>query len=97
MDKDKDLSATINHAVKIVERKNALITGVKKIENFDNKEFFVETTHGFMLIKGEELELLKLDTFQGNLNIKGKINSIIYLDETNKKAKVEGVLSKLFK
>lgn len=97
MDKDKEISSSINHAVQLVERKNVLITGVKRIENFDNKEFFVESTHGFILIKGEELELIKLDTFQGNLNIKGKVNSLIYIDEAGKKIKGESVISKLFK
>lgn len=97
MDKDKEITSTVSHAVQLVERKNVLITGIKKIENFDNKEFFVESTHGYILIKGEELELIKLDTFQGNLSIKGKINSLIYIDESGKKAKGESVISKLFK
>lgn len=97
MDKEKEISNTINHTVQLVERKNALLTGVKRIENFDSKEFFVETVQGFILIKGDGLELIKLDTFQGNLNIKGKIDSLIYLEDTNKKVKTESVISKLFK
>lgn len=97
MDKDKEITSSVNHAIQIIERKNVLITGVKRIENFDSKEFFIESTHGFILIKGEELELVKLDTFQGNLNIKGKVNSLIYIDEAGKKAKGESVISKLFK
>ncbi len=97
MDKDKEISAGMNHTIHLVERKTVVITGVKKIENFDSKEFFVETTHGYILIKGEELELIKLDTFQGNLNIKGKIDSLTYLEESNKKIKAESVIAKLFK
>lgn len=97
MDKDKEITSSVNHAIQIIERKNVLITGVKRIENFDSKEFFIESTHGFILIKGEELKLVKLDTFQGNLNIKGKVNSLIYIDEAGKKAKGESVISKLFK
>ena len=52
---------------------------------------------GFILIKGEGLELIKLDTFQGTLSIKGKVNSMNYLESGGKKVNKESVLSKLFK
>ena len=96
MDK-KDADVTFNHTVQMNERKTLFITGVKKLENFDNEEFFLESIMGFILIKGEGLELIKLDTFQGTLSIKGKISSFNYLEEGNKKVKAENVLAKLFK
>ena len=40
---------------------------------------------GFLLVKGEGLELIKLDTIQGTVTIKGMINSLTYLDENGKK------------
>ncbi len=97
MDKRDELGNSFNHAVSINERKNVLITGVKKLENFDSKEFFLESIMGFILIKGEGLELIKLDTFQGTLSIKGKVNSLNYLESGGKKANKESMLSKLFK
>lgn len=97
MDKSRELENSFNHAVSINERKNVLITGVKKLENFDSKEFFLESIMGFILIKGEGLELIKLDTFQGTLSIKGKVNSLNYLEAGGKKVNKESVLSKLFK
>ena len=60
-----------NHSITITERKNLLITGVKKIENFDSEEFLLETVMGFLVVKGEDLELVKLDTLAGNVSIKG--------------------------
>ena len=94
MDNSKEI---INHNVQISERKTSSISGVKKLESFDNKEFFLLTTMGYLLIKGDGLELIKLDTFQGNLSIKGKIDSLTYLDDGGKKVSKESVLSKLFK
>ncbi len=85
-----------NHNISILERKNISLTGIKKINSFDDCEFFVDSIMGAMLIKGENLELIKLDTFQGNLSIKGKINSISYLDD-NKKIKTDNIMSRLFK
>ena len=71
--------------------------GVKKLENFNEKEFFLESNLGYILIKGSELELVKLDTFQGSVSIKGHIDSLIYLDDEIKKSKGESVISRLFK
>ena len=93
---DKDIIANYNHTISITERKNINISGVKKIESFDNEEFLLETTMGFIIIKGEGLEIIKLDTYQGNVSIKGQMDSISYT-EVNVKEKENGFLGKLFK
>ncbi len=93
---DKEL-ITSSHSISITERKNINLTGVKKIDSFDNEEFLMDTIMGYIIIKGEELEIVKLDTFQGNVAIKGKINSLTYTENNNKKQKEENILSKLFK
>ena len=51
---------------------------------------------GYIMLKGEGLEIIKLDTYQGNVSIKGKVNSLSYM-ETAKKEKEESMFSKLFK
>ena len=83
----------LNHNITINERKNIIISGVKKIESFDYEEFLLETTMGNITIKGSDLEIIKLDTYQGTVSIKGVINSLNY--DTVKKE--EGMFSKLFK
>ncbi|MBQ9072551.1 MAG: sporulation protein YabP [Bacilli bacterium] len=93
---DKDILSG-NHSVSIGQRKSINITGVKKIENFDENEFLLETNMGFMLIKGSSLEIIKLDTYQGDVSIKGKIDSLTYLETSKKQDKQESVFSKLFK
>ena len=57
----------------------------------------MDTTLGFLVIKGEELEIIKLDTYQGNVSIKGKIDSLNYLDTNIKKEKENSLFNKLFK
>ena len=52
---------------------------------------------GFMNIKGSNLEIIKLDTYQGDVSIKGKIDSMSYTETTSKKNKEESIFSKLFK
>lgn len=97
MDKVQDMNNGFNHGLTITERKNLIISGVKKIESFDNEEFLMETTLGFLVIKGSELEIIKLDTYQGNVSIKGRVDSLMYLDENLKKDKDSSLLNKLFK
>jgi len=97
MDKVQDMNNSFNHCLTITERKNLIISGVKKIESFDNEEFLMETTLGFLVIKGSELEIIKLDTYQGNVSIKGRVDSLMYLDENLKKDKDSSLLNKLFK
>ena len=87
-----------NHVFNLVERKNVSISGVKKVESFDSEEFLIESVMGTIILKGEGLELLKLDTMQGVVTIKGLVNSLTYLDENIlKKNKENSVISRLFK
>ncbi len=98
METKEAMISNYNHSINLTERKNLLITGVKKIENFDNEEFLLETTMGFLVVKGEGLELIKLDTISGNVSIKGMVKGFSYMDDTNKKEKdSSSVFNRLFK
>ncbi len=97
MERDNDVH-NYNHTLHLVERKNINISGVKKIDRFDSEEFYIETVMGYLLLKGDGLELIKLDTMQGVVNIKGLINSFSYIDDNIlKKNKENSVFSRLFK
>ena len=97
MDKINEGISTYNHTVTMVERKSFVTNGVKKIENFDDKQFLIDTVMGMLLVKGEELELIKLDTLQGTISIKGLISTLTYLDENFSKTKENGIFYRLFK
>lgn len=84
----------LSHVVKIIERKSIVMSGIKRIINFDDKQFSLESNMGDIIIKGSELEMIKLDTIDGNVSIKGNIDSIIYNEST---VKNESLISKLFK
>ena len=96
MEKEKEL-ASFNHSISVVERKNILITGVKKVDSFDKEEFLVETIMGYLALKGDELELVKLDTLSGSVTIKGYVTSFDYIEDTTKKVKEGSIISRLFK
>ena len=83
------------HNIELIERKQIKISGVKKIDSFDDLEFLIDTTMGYLYIKGKELEIIKLDTNSGNISINGVIDSINYVDSKNKKE--SSFIGKLFK
>ena len=83
------------HNVILKDRKILEVSGVKQIDSFDNKEFLMETSQGWMLVEGNELILGKLDTERGEVVIKGFVDGIKYL--ANKRNDKEGMLGKLFK
>ncbi len=96
MEKDKEL-VSFSHSINIIERKNILITGVKKVDSFDKEEFLVETIMGYLALKGNELELVKLDTLAGSVTIKGYVSSFDYIEDNDKKEKEGSIISRLFK
>ena len=96
MDKIMESISTISHQLQINERKQIMLTGIKKIHSFDNEEFLMESVMGMILLKGSELEIVKLDTHDGNVSIKGHIDSFSYVDD-HKKSKEDSFLAKLFK
>lgn len=97
MDKEKEIR-DYNHVLNLIDRKNVSVSGVKKVDSFDSEEFLIESVMGYIVLKGEGLEMLKLDTREGVVTIKGYVNSINYVDDkTNKKDKDNSIISRLFK
>lgn len=81
--------------IKLIDRGLIYLTGIDKIVRFDSEEFYMESVMGALTVKGEMLEVVKLDTHDGVVSIKGKVNSIVY-DNDSKKDN-ESFLTKLFK
>ena len=96
MDKNESGINNFNHSISLLEKKTLVITGVKKIDNFDQNHFILDTTMGYMVVKGEALELIKLDTFAGNVTIKGTVNNLDYIMENSKKSE-DSIFSRLFR
>ncbi len=96
MNKDTDKVELMNHNITINERQNLLISGITKIDSFDNEEFLLETSAGPLGVKGKDLEIIKLDTYEGTIMIKGIIDGLTYLD-SGKTKKENSMITRLFK
>lgn len=96
MNKDTDKLELLNHSISITERQNIQISGVTKIDSFDNEEFLLETSAGPLGIKGHDLEIIKLDTYEGTIMIKGIVDAFSYFDSSKSK-KENSMIARLFK
>ena len=85
-----------NHGIRNKKKKMIYVTGVNKIESFDEEEFLLETNMGYLAIKGSSLEIIRLDTKDGIISIKGNIDSFSYFDSM-KKGNKSSFFEKLFK
>lgn len=83
-----------NQNIKIENRKSILITGVNSVKSFDSTEFILDTKLGNLEIEGKDLVLGKMDLNNGEVLIKGLIDSFEYNDEKKKK---ESLVKRLFK
>lgn len=93
---NKIRSNTSEHDLVMRGRRLLEITGVRQVESFDNEEFLLETSMGFLAIKGENLQMKNLDVDSGIVSIKGKIFDLVYVDEPSGD-KAKGFFGKLFR
>lgn len=87
---------TKEHDITMRGRKSLDITGVMKVESFDNEEFLLETELGFLAIRGQNLHMKNLNVDQGLVSIEGKVYDLVYLDQQHE-GKSKGFFGKLFK
>ncbi|PAD19728.1 sporulation protein YabP [Terribacillus saccharophilus] len=93
---DQTRKTQADHDIKMFNRKELEISGVKEVDSFDSEEFLLQTEMGYMIIRGSNLHMKNLDLQEGKVSIKGKIQELSYLDEHNGE-KAKGIFSKLFK
>ena len=84
-----------NQELKLINRNNLYLTGVKKIINLESDEFIVDSVYGKLIIKGNDLEVTVIDIDKGDLKLKGTIDSIVYSNIKSKNK--ESIITKLFK
>ena len=88
-----DLAGVEVEMVYMENREKISISGVKNTVNFDDKIIVLETQMGEMTIKGENLNISKMDIDTGNLEVLGNIYGLIYNDLSPSKS----ILKRLFK
>ena len=79
------------------DREMLSLSGVEHVENFNDNMVVVNTIKGLLTIKGQSLNISKLNLEDGNVTIEGAITSIVYSEKASSGTKGNGLLSKMFK
>jgi sporulation protein YabP len=82
------------HFIEINNRGKIKLSGVADILNFDDETITLLTVMGKLIIKGDELKILSFVNETGDMMADGKINAVVYLNDSKGK---NSLIGKLFK
>lgn len=85
------------HKITMTNRRMCLITGVKDVLAFDIHEVLLETEQGMLAMKGNDLHVSRLSLDQGEVDVDGRIDSLIYSDSSGHGQKGESLFVRLFR
>ena len=85
------------HTLNLVEREKMVLSGVKEVFSFDEQLIELETSKGYLDIRGENLHIIKMNVDEGDIAIEGTVCEMIYHDSVGIGKKKGSVMSKLFK
>lgn len=83
-----------NHIVHIDNRERIEITGVTKVDTFNEDDVILHTVMGILNIKGKNMKVNKLNVDTGDMLMEGMVYSMNYLSKDKEKG---SILKKLFK
>ena len=78
-------------------REKLNVSGVEHVNSFSSELVILETIAGVLTIKGEELDISKLNVEDGNVSVSGTIYALNYSDRESIGAKGAGFLGRMFK
>lgn len=86
-----------SHSIILENRERLSVSGVEHVNNFNSEMIVLDTVAGVITIKGEELDVNKLNVEDGNVSVTGSIYSINYSDRESIASKGSGFLGRMFK
>lgn len=84
----------IKHNIIIEDRKLLKLSGVDQVDSFNDNTIVLSTNKGRLSIKGEGLNVSKLNLDDGKVEIDGLINSLTFL---SKEGEPKNLIGKIFK
>ncbi len=81
------------HTLTLLNRETLALTGVVDVPGFNEETVSIKTDLGSLVIKGEDLHISRLSLDTGEVSVEGRINSLQYLGDVNRK----GVMSRIFR
>jgi sporulation protein YabP len=85
------------HKIAMTNRRLCVINGVKDVQSFDVGEVRLETEQGMLQIKGEDLHVSRLTLERGEIDIDGRIDSMVYMDDGGMGSRKESFWERMFR
>ncbi len=74
----KKTDVTVPQNIILENRETLRVSGVKDIDSFTEVKIVLDTVLGELVIKGEDLHIIALETENGNFSMTGRISSLTY-------------------
>lgn len=84
------------HKLMIENRQGGTVTGVTDVMSFDEKDILLITQAGKLTIKGEQLHVKRLNLEKGEVDIEGRVDSLLYLSKNMEKQN-ESIWKRMFR
>ncbi|WP_176758802.1 sporulation protein YabP [Alkaliphilus peptidifermentans] len=94
---DRKGSKSKTHNMILENREKLSISGVEHVNSFNSELIVLETIEGVLTIKGQELDVNKLNLEDGNVVVTGIVYSLAYSNRDSLGSKGSGFLGKMFK
>lgn len=86
------------HSLTLTNRELLEATGVTFVSSFDDREVILDTTHGPLCLRGEELHINQLSLEEGKVVVQGKLSVIEYKSTgRNMKGKSKSLVERILK
>ena len=92
---DENKKDTAIHRVVMEGRQSLRVSGVEDVESFDDDTVVIYTVDGTMTVKGMDFRINKLNVEDGELEIDGDVDSILYSD--SRKEEHGGFFGRIFR
>lgn len=84
------------HHLCLDERNKGVVTGIQKVESFDEALVVLATTQGKLTIKGKGLHVIRVDVERGELEFFGTVDSMVYTELHAMSKGAKGVFKRMF-
>lgn len=76
----KVIKADLPHNIIMENRTKITVSGVENAESYNDREIILHTSKGVLIIKGEALNLSKLNLDSGEITVGGRMNLLEYVE-----------------
>ncbi len=87
----------LNHKLELCNRDNGKLTGILDVISFDENSIVLDTDMGLLTIKGKDLHVSRLSLEKGEIDIEGRVDSLVYSSNEGYRKSNQSLLARLFK